>query len=97
MEPTFSFKSKIWIWNAQKGSWHFITVPADLSKKIKGFSEPRKGFGSIYVNATIGQTTWKTSIFPEKKGTYVLPIKSAIRKKENLKEGDEVNVTLTLQ
>lgn len=98
MDPTFTFKSKIWLWNGQKGSWHFMTLPLELSKRIKGFDNtPRKGFGSIPINVTIGNTTWKTSIFPEKKGTYVLPLKKDVRKKETLNAGDEAKVTFSLQ
>jgi len=96
MDPTFTFTSTIWLWKG-KAAWHFITVPLDLSKEIKGFDIPRKGFGSIAVHATIGKTTWKTSIFPEKKGTYVLPLKAEVRKAENIKKGDTVQVEITLQ
>ncbi|MBT5516648.1 DUF1905 domain-containing protein [Candidatus Peregrinibacteria bacterium] len=97
MEPTFTFKSKMWLWQG-KGAWHFITVPLNLSKKIKGFHEgPRKGFGSIPVAVRIGKTTWKTSIFPTKEGTYVLPIKKDIRKKENLELNKNIEVNITLQ
>ena len=82
MNPRFTFKSEIWLWDG-KGAWHFITVPKDVSEQIKGFQAdmPRKGFGSVPVKVTIGKTSWKTSIFPEKKGTYLLPIKKDVRKK----------------
>jgi len=96
MDPTFKCKSEIWLWKG-KAAWHFITIPLKLSKEIKAFDIPRKGFGSVAVKVTIGNTTWQTSIFPEKKGTYVLPIKAAVRKSENLKSGDKVSVKITLQ
>jgi len=97
VDPTFEFKSKVWLWNEGKGSWHFATVPLELSKHIKGFSMPRKGFGSIPVIVTVGKTKWKTSIFPEKKGTYVLPIKKEVRNKEKISANDNIEVTITLQ
>ncbi len=97
MDPTFEFKAEVWLWKA-KAAWHFITIPPKLSADIKGFDEgPRKGFGSVPVKVTIGSTTWKTSIFPEKKGTFVLPLKAAIRKKEGITEGDTVQVQIALQ
>jgi len=97
MEPTFTFKAKVWLWKGES-AWHFVTVPLKLSKDIKGFSEgPRRGFGSVRVKVTIGSTNWKTSIFPEKKGTYVLPLKVDVRKKEGITEGDTVQVRITLQ
>ncbi len=53
------------------------------------------GWGSLPVRATIGITTWKTSIFSNKKTrTYLLPLKAEIRKQENIAEGDDIKVTL---
>lgn len=97
MDPTFTLKAKVWLWQG-KAAWHFITIPTDLSAQIKGFDDtPRRGFGSVPVKITIGSTTWKTSIFPEKKGTYILPLKADIRKKEHITEGDNVQVRITLR
>ncbi len=97
MNPTFTFKSKIWLWQG-KAAWHFLRLPVDLSADIKGFAEgPRRGFGSMPVEVTIGKTTWKTSVFPEKKGTFVLPLKAMVRKKEGLSAGDRVSVKISLQ
>lgn len=96
MDPTFKFKSGVWLWQG-KAAWHFITLPVELSARIKSFDIPRKGFGSMPVQATIGKTTWKTSIFPEKKGTYILPLKADVRKKEGIIAGKDAEVSITLQ
>jgi hypothetical protein len=97
MGPEFKFKSKVWLWPG-KAAWHFITIPLDLSKTVKAFDDmPRRGFGSLPVEVTIGSTSWKTSIFPEKKGTYVLPLKSAVRKKEGIEEGDTITLKVELR
>jgi hypothetical protein len=97
MEPTFKLKAALWLWQG-KGAWHFITIPKDLTDKIKSFdSGPRRGFGSVKVEVTIGETSWKTSIFPTKEGTFCLPIKAAVRKKENLSLGDEAQLTIQIQ
>jgi hypothetical protein len=96
MEPTFTFKAKIWLWQG-KGAWHFISLPTKLSKQIKGFQGPRRGFGSVRVKVTIGKTTWKTSIFPSKEGHYILPLKADVRKKENLLLDQTVNVEFSLE
>jgi len=97
--PPYYIKSKIWLWQAQKGSWHFATVPKEVAEDIrKMFGYLAAGWGSIPVELTIGQSTWKTSIFPDKKsGTYIIPLKSDIRKKENLKEGDEVEIDILVR
>ena len=49
------------------------------------------------VEATVGATTWRTSVFPDShRGSYVLPIKKAVRHAEDLDDGDQVTVTLRL-
>lgn len=53
--------------------------------------------GSVYVEATIGATTWRTSLFPSKAvGGWLLPLKAAVRKKEKLAEGTSVEALLAL-
>ena len=42
----------------------------------------------------VGKTTWKTSIFPDKEGSYVLPLKKEVRAKENIKVGDTIKVLI---
>ena len=47
------------------------------------------------VTAQIGNTKWKTSIwFDTKQETYILPLKSEIRKKENIKLDKDIDVTI---
>ena len=52
-------------------------------------------FGAVRVRVTVGATTWSTSVFPDsKQGSYVLPVKKAVRVAEGLDDGDDVEVTL---
>ncbi len=53
------------------------------------------GWGVIPVVATIGRTTWTTSLFP-KDGTYLVPIKAAVRTAEGIGLDDDVTVELGL-
>ena len=78
--------------------WVFVTLPADASAAIRAVPRPpRPGFGSLRVEATIGTTTWKTSIFPDSKsGCYVLPLKKAVRAAQHLEIGGSAGVTVTL-
>ncbi len=57
----------------------------------------RRGFGAIRVSVRVGQTAWQTSIFPNKDGSYVLPVKAAVRKAEKLKDGDPLTVQLEVE
>ena len=89
------FSSELWLWQAEKGSWHFLTVPEEESDAVRLFAGPRRGFGSVKVRVTIGGSTWKTSVFPSKeRGGFILPVKKAIRTAESIDTGDRVAVTL---
>ena len=90
--------SLLWIWKGDAaGRWYFITVPEEHSDEIKAhaFGTPR-GFGSVRVEATIGDVTWRTSVFPLNSGGYLLPVKAEVRRKTDLAAGDEVTVRLEL-
>ena len=47
------------------------------------------------MEATIGSSTWSTSVFPDKaSGSFVLPVKKVVRWAEDLEDGDAVDVVL---
>lgn len=90
------FESELWTPDAMD-SWVFATVPAELSEDIRVVTGPPRGFGSVRVEVTIGTTTWRTSVFPDgKSGCFVLPIKKAVRKAEDLEIGEVARVGLRL-
>ncbi len=92
-----TFRSRLWLYPGP-GGWHFITLPASRAKEIKtSLSGVRRGWGSLPVKATVGKTTWKTSIFPDKKSaSYLLPVKADIRKRENIEAGNTVTLSLDI-
>ena len=91
--------SLLWIWKGSDaaGRWYFITVPDEQSAEIKAhaFGSPR-GFGSVKVEARIGEVSWQTSVFPLNSGGYLLPVKKEVRTRADIGAGDEVTVTLEL-
>ena len=56
----------------------------------------RRGFGSVKTSVSLGGSRWQTSLFPNKDGSWFLPIKKPVRVAENLLDGDEVEVELEL-
>lgn len=93
---TYDFESEIWV-SASMGAWAFVTVPAAESEDIRFESAPPVGFGSVRVEVTIGGSTWRTSVFPDSKlGCYVMPVKKAVRRAEDVDTGDVVTVSLVL-
>lgn len=98
VKSNFTFKTKVWLYPGAQAAWHFVSVPRELSAEIKsGFGKSSRGWGSLRVEVTIGKTTWKTSIFPDKKSSaYLLPLKADVRKREGVKAGDEVSVHIKI-
>jgi hypothetical protein len=87
----------LWLWSGEGGSWHFVTVPEDLSGQIRAQSlAVRGGFGSVRVEATINGVRWRTSVFPQKSGGYILPVKKEVRRRANIAAGDDVVLRLEL-
>ena len=87
----------LWLWSGEGGSWHFFTVPEEQSGEIRAQAfESRRGFGSVRVAARIGDVSWRTSVFPQKSGGYILPVKAEVRRKAGIAAGDEISVELEL-
>jgi hypothetical protein len=96
-----SHTAPLWRWTGNgPASWFFLTISGEagamlsataVERKLEGLS---RGFGSLKVIATIGETSWKTSVFPSKGEGWLLPVKKAVRRAEDLAEGDQVAVVL---
>ena len=81
------------------GGWTFVTLPAECADRIRFLTGGRtaKGWGMIKVKARVGDSTWQTTIWPDKaSGSFVLPVKAAVRKAEKVAAGDRVEVKLTV-
>jgi hypothetical protein len=94
----FSFHSKLWQWPG-KAAWHFLTVPEEFYEDLKTISTAdKKGFGSIKVAASIGKSSWDTSIFPDNKSkSFLLPVKKSIRQAESIQIDESIEVQLSLK
>jgi hypothetical protein len=91
----FEFTGEMWPWRGP-APYHFVTVPDEVSSVIRELSSVISyGWGVIPVDVRIGETKWETSLLP-KDGLYALPIKDAVRFAEDLSDGDDVHVELTL-
>ena len=95
----------LWLWSGGQGAWHFLTIAEEEAVEIRAhrFGTERRGFGAVRVEATIdlstssGQAvTWRTSVFPQKTGGFILPVKADVRRRAGLWAGDTVTVALEL-
>ena len=93
---TYQFTAPLYLWEARTESWVFANLPEDVADEIEDAApEPRRGFGAVKVEVTVGESTWRTSVFPSKAdATFVLPVKKAILKAESLAVGDTIEIRL---
>lgn len=95
----YEAEAEVWLYTAAKTAWHFVSLPSEFSEGIRALRGPRApGWGSLRVTATIGGTTWRTSIFPDtKSGAFILPLKAEVRRRESIGAGDRVAVTVEIE
>ena len=92
----FNVREKVWLYPGDT-PWHFVNIDKKQSAQIKElYGANKRGFGSIPVVVTLGKTSWKTSIFPDKRGPYLLPLKADVRRKEDIAAGDTITFSITL-
>ncbi|MBS0477370.1 MAG: DUF1905 domain-containing protein [Proteobacteria bacterium] len=104
MTERITHTGPLWRWTGASGSgtWHFLTIDGAAGEALSGTALMRRleksigGFGSLKVTARIGETMFKTSLFPSKELGWLLPVKAAVRKAEGVSEGDVVEVVLTV-
>lgn len=90
------FTSEVWRWQSRRDDWYFVTLPAEFAEPIVERPREQRGFRSIKVRATIGSTSWTTSIFPGEEGGYSLPVKRNVRDAEGVLPGDVIAVSVEL-
>lgn len=86
------------IWTNDEGRVHFMSVPLEMSGEIRAHAlMVRRGFGSVKVEVTLDDVTWRTSVFPSKDtGGYFLPVKIDVVRRKGIAVGDEVTVEIEL-
>lgn len=95
--------SPLWRWTSGNGvAWFFVTVDGSAGEALAGHAlmdrlerGRARGWGSIKIMVTIGESTWPTSAFPVKEGGWMVPVKASIRRAEGLVEGEDVAVVVT--
>jgi len=97
MSGRYRFEAEVWEHDGP-ASWHFVSLPDDVADDIEErYAAAAGGFGSIRVEVTMGGTTWRTSLFPDRKRrTYLLPVKAGVRTAEGLRDGSSATVALTV-
>ena len=94
MSAPIQFTAQLWLYHG-KGAWCFVTLPPDSAAQVKFFGVSSKAFGSVRVDAAVGKSRWRTSLFPDSKsGSYLLSFKAEISRTQSLAIGDNISVSL---
>jgi hypothetical protein len=89
------FSGEIWFWKGPS-PFHFVTVPEDFCDALDATAGMVSyGWGMIPVQVRIGETGWKTSLWP-KDGRYIVPLKVAVRRAEQLELGATTTIRLSV-
>jgi len=89
------FSGELWHWRGPS-PFHFVSVPDAQAVELEAVARSvTYGWGMIPVGVQVGDTRWRTSLFP-KDGGYVVPVKDAVRKAEDLEVGDVLRIRITV-
>ena len=91
----YEFSAIVWQYSGP-GAWYFVSLPNDISSEIReNLRWQEEGWGRMKATAEIGSSKWETAIwFDKTHKTYLLPLKSEIRKKEGIDKDDEIIVII---
>jgi hypothetical protein len=95
---TYTVHGELWR-HPGGGGWHVVTLPGDVADDVRArtAAAPRP-FGTVRVRATLGRTSWSTSLFADTSAaSYLLPVKAGVRRRERVAAGDVVDVALALE
>ena len=92
----FTIQGKVVRYTVEPASWYFVYVDDETTRVIRAARTKTVGFQYVPVEANIGETTWRTTLFPTKEGPYLLALKAKVRQTEGIREGQSVTVRLKL-
>jgi hypothetical protein len=92
---TWRFRAPVIEWRGP-APFFYARLPENVGAEIAAVKRIASyGWGVIPVNATIAEVNFDTSLFP-RDGTYLLPLKAAVRQQIGVTVDDEVEVELAI-
>lgn len=97
MPKSYQCSSKVVVYEGPS-AWRFLGLSQETAAEIREqYGKQSRAWGSLPVTVTLGTTTWETSLFPDRKsGTYLLPLKAQVRRKEGIMDGAAVSFSIEL-
>lgn len=77
----------------QKGGWFFIRVPQKITEITRDVSVR----GLVAISASLGTTTWNTSLLPMGDGTHFIALSAHVRVQEQLSLHDTITIQFKLR
>jgi hypothetical protein len=93
----FTISGKVVRYTVEPASWYFVYLDDTTTAAVREARTKTVGFRYVPVEATVGATTWQTTLFPTKEGPYLLALKAKVRQAEGIREGQTVIVKLKLK
>jgi hypothetical protein len=93
----YEFTAVVWK-HSSDGSWYFVSLPEALSNEIRSQNgQLEEGWGRLRVTAVLIDLRWDTAIwFDTRRRTYLLPIKSDVRKRKRIQAGDALALSVLI-
>ena len=104
MSDQIEITAQITRWQGEKAVYHLVSITGEPAETIALHARlqrlefgTRRGFGSVKVTAQIGDTGWKSSVFPQRKSSeWILLVSKKVMQAEVLSPGESVSLTLDL-
>ncbi|HSM52864.1 MAG TPA: DUF1905 domain-containing protein [Erythrobacter sp.] len=108
MSELLTHSSPLTRWQGERGTWHLLVITGETAEAIAMHARlyrleygTQRGFGSVKVMARIGETEWKSSVFPQKSSSqqereWILLVSRKVMRAEDIVAGDRVCVELEL-
>lgn len=92
----FTFDAEVIHWRGP-APFFYAPLPDGAAEQIRNAARlVSYGWGVIPVEALVGGVRFTTSLFP-RDGTYLLPLKDAVRKPAGITAGDVIHVEMVVQ
>ncbi|MBL8773685.1 MAG: DUF1905 domain-containing protein [Phenylobacterium sp.] len=92
---SIAFEAEVIHWRGPS-PFFFAVVPRDLADDMRAAARLASyGWGVVPVSAMLDGVTFTTSLFP-RDGTYLVPLKDAVRRKVGVTAGDRIEIQLSI-
>ena len=92
MARPYTFRSEVRLF-PQAGGWHYVAAPQEYTDELKPFAER----SLVAVEATVGGSSWQTSLLPMGDGSQFLALPAKVRQKEQITVGDVIEVSFVVR